>query len=193
LLIFFLIFVVLTAVGIHHLGAFGWPVLTGLQKTVILTSLAASAALLSFSTVRQMTPGSRYPFSPALLLPALFVLLSLAVASVFQYENDPHFIRVGMGCLQAGIPYAIPALILFWFVLRRGAFLHPYLSGATAGMLAGLIGTSVLEVHCPILDMRHILVWHLGVCLVGLLAGLLAAYIGAAFGRWRKSTGTDHL
>ena len=186
MIVFLLIFLVIVGIGIDYLGAFGWADLTGFQRTVIFSSLAASAALLAFSTVRQMQPGSRNFFSPALLPVAVIVLLSLAVASVFQYESDPHFVRVGMGCLEAGIPFAIPSGLLFWFILTRGAVLHRYVAGGTAGMLAGLIGTSVLEVHCPIFDIGHILVWHVGVCVAGSLAGLLAAYVGDVIRRWQE-------
>ena len=172
------VFLVLVAMGAHHLGAFGWAVLTGLQKLTIFSSLAASAALLGFATVAQMTPGSRHRIPPALVPVAAFVLLVIAVAGVLQYGRDPHFVRAGMGCLIGGIPFAIPAAVVFFLVLRRGVVLHPILAGGMSGMLAGLIGTSVLEIHCPILDVRHVLVWHLGVCVVGALAGLLAGLLG---------------
>jgi len=38
--------------------------------------------------------------------------------------------------------------------------------------LAGLVGTSVLEIHCPNLDAGHALVSHLGVSILSALAGL---------------------
>jgi hypothetical protein len=80
--------------------------------------------------------------------------------------------------LQAGVPYAIPAGLLFWLILRRGAILSPRTVGAAAGMLAGLVSTTVLEVHCPNLNVWHILVWHVGIALSGLVAGLLIAVAG---------------
>ena len=42
----------------------------------------------------------------------------------------------------------------------------------TAGLLAGLAGTSMLEIHCPNLDAWHILLSHLGVAILCALAGL---------------------
>jgi hypothetical protein len=45
-------------------------------------------------------------------------------------------------------------------------------------MLAGLVSTTVLEVHCPNLNVWHILVWHVGIALSGLVAGLLIAVAG---------------
>ena len=56
------------------------------------------------------------------------------------------------------------------------------MTGAATGPLAGLVGTSVLEIHCPNLEAWHILVSHLGVAimcaLIGLVSGLTAEIIG---------------
>ena len=179
LIVFLVIFVSVAALGVYRLGSFGWEVLTVVQKITIFTSVGASAALLGFAAVAQMVPAAKHRFPPALVPIGVFVLLVIAIAGVFQYERDPDFVRVGMGCLTAGLPYAFLAAILFALVLRRGVILHPMLSGSVSGMLAGLIGTSVLEVHCPILDVWHILMWHLGVCILGALAGLLVGFIGS--------------
>jgi hypothetical protein len=57
------------------------------------------------------------------------------------------------------------------------------MTGTATGLLAGLVSTSVLEIHCPNLDAGHILVSHLGVAimcaLVGLVTGLTGEIIGA--------------
>jgi hypothetical protein len=65
------------------------------------------------------------------------------------------------------------AAVPFWMMLRRGAILSPGMTGAATGLLAGLAGTSVLEIHCPNLDAWHILVSHLGVAMLCGLAGLV--------------------
>jgi len=71
----------------------------------------------------------------------------------------------------------------FWLILSRGAILSPRAAGAIAGMLAGLVSTTVLEEHCADLNVWHILVWHLGSALVGMLVGLLVAIAGEAIRR----------
>ena len=80
------------------------------------------------------------------------------------------------------MPCAIPAAFVFWLILRRGAILSPRVVGVTASMLAGLVSTTVLELHCPNFDVCHILVWHVGFALLGLVAGLLVATVGQAIG-----------
>ena len=61
-----------------------------------------------------------------------------------------------------------------WLLLRRGARRSPRVTGAAAGLLAGLVTTSAQEIYCPILDASHILTWHLGVALLGASIGLAA-------------------
>ena len=48
------------------------------------------------------------------------------------------------------------------------------MTGAATGMLAGLVGTSVLELHCPNMDAWHVLASHLGVAALGAIAGFTA-------------------
>jgi hypothetical protein len=177
---FALIFVGLSYLGVLYLGPYDWFVLMPGQRIAVFSTLAASAGLLAFSLVRQMVPGQKSPLRPGLLPIGLFVLLCLVVASVFQVRTDPHFLQSGETCLKAGIPYAIPAAFVFWLILRRGAILSPRVAGAITGMLAGLVSTTVLEVHCPNLNVWHILVWHVGIALLGLVAGVLVAMAGQA-------------
>ncbi len=99
------------------------------------------------------------------------------MGAVFQSRQESAFVSKGLLCLSVGLKYAIPGALLSWLWLRRGATLFPRLMGATAGGFAGLIGITVLEVHCPNLNLYHILVWHLGVLLLSTLGGLA---LGAA-------------
>ena len=71
----------------------------------------------------------------------------------------------------------------FWLVLRRGAILSPRLTGAAAGLLAGLAGTSMLEIHCPNLDAWHILLSHWGVAILCALGGFVAGLTAEIAGR----------
>lgn len=178
--VFALIFLALSYLGVLYLRPYGWVVLMLGQKIAVFTTIGASAALLAFALVRQMVPGQKVLLRPGLLPVGLFVLLCLVVASVFQVRTDPHFLQSGYRCLKAGVPYAIPAAFVFWLILRCGAILSPRVVGAITGMLAGLVSTTVLEVHCPNLNVWHILVWHVGIALLGLVIGLLIATVGQA-------------
>jgi hypothetical protein len=170
-------FAALATVGSLQLHAYGWRVLDPLQKTVVFTSLAFGSCVLAVSMVRQMRPGARHFVSPALLPAAVLVVLVAAMVAIFHVREEFAFVSRGLFCLSSGLKYAIPGALLSWLILRRGAALAPKLMGATAGGFAGLIGVTVLEVHCPNLGLYHILVWHAGVLLLSALGGVA---VGAA-------------
>ncbi len=179
------IFFLIVAFGAYRMGTFAISVMSPLQAAAILCALAASAGLLAYSLVHQMSPGSRHRISPRLLPAGIIVLLLLLTAGLFQIQHDPKFWAHGWFCLSAGTPFALFAAVPFWFLLRRGAILSPRITGATTGLLAGLVGTSVLEIHCPNLDVLHVLTWHLGVALLGAMTGLGIGFLGELSARRR--------
>jgi hypothetical protein len=178
LLAFAAVFAAVAGLGAWYLKPYGWFALMPVQKMAVFASLAAGAALLAFALVQEMVPGHRALLPERLLPLGLFVLLCLLFASVFQVRVESHFAGAAQACLKAGIPFAIPAGIVFVFILRRGALLSPRTTAATAGMLAGLVSTTVLEVHCRNLDVRHILVSHVSIALLGLIVGWLIGVAG---------------
>jgi hypothetical protein len=173
---FAVIFILIVAAGVYRLGTSGISVMSRLQSITILCALAASAGLLVYSLVHQMAPGSQHRISPT-VLPA---------AVLFQFQPERDFWRTGLACLRAGGPFALLAAVPFWLLLRRGAGLSPRLTGAAAGLLAGLVTTSAQEIYCPILDASHILTWHLGVAVLGVSIGLAAGFAGETAGRRLK-------
>ena len=185
------VFVSIVAVGAYRLGAFAIAVMSPLQAGAILSALAIGGALLAYSLVLQMVPGSRHRIPPKLLPFGVIISLTVAMAVLFQFQHERNFWATGWACLRAGIPIGILAAVPFWLLLRRGAVLSPGVTGAATGLLAGFVGTTVLEIHCPNLDAWHILVSHLGVSLLLAVAGFvagLAAEVAAArsFGRQKK-------
>src|SRR5260370_14983681 len=185
------VFVSIVAVGVYRLGAFAIAVMSPLQAGAILSALAISTGLLAYSLMHQMVPGSRHRIPPKLLPVGVIISLTVAMAVLFQFQHERNFWTKGWACLRAGIPIGILAAVPFWLLLRRGAVLSPGVTGAATGLLAGLVGTTVLEIHCPNLAASHILVSHLGVSALLAMAGFFAGWaaeIAAArsFGRQRK-------
>jgi len=167
------IFVSIVALGVYRMGAFAIAVMTPLQTATILCALAVSTGLLAYSLVHQMVPGSRHRIPPKLLPVAVAISLTIAMAVLFQFQHERNFWASAWACIRAGTPFGVLAAVPFWLILRRGAILSPGMTGAATGLLAGLVGTSVLEIHCPNLDAWHILVSHLGVAMLCALAGLV--------------------
>ena len=171
------IFVVIVALGAYRLGAFGIPEMSLAQNVAVLGALGASVCLLAWSIVQQMGPGSRHRLPPAILPFLVIVCLALVMASFFTVEDEDNFWAQGWVCLRSGALFGFLAAIPFWFLLRRGAILSPRLSGAATGLLAGLVGTTALEIHCPILGLAHILTWHLGVAILGAVVGFSLGFL----------------
>jgi len=167
------IFAAIVALGVYRVGAFAIAVMTPLQTAAILSALAISTGLLAYSLLHQMVPGSRHRIPPRLLPAGITISLTIAIAVLFQFQHERNFWGDAWACIRAGIPIGFMAAVPFWLVLRRGAILSPGVTGAATGLLAGLVGTSVLEIHCPNLDAWHILVSHLGVAMLCALAGLV--------------------
>jgi hypothetical protein len=156
------------------------------QRIVVLVTLAASAALLAISMVRQIAPGSKQIFAAPVLLVTTLLVLIIMIAATFRSQQDPAFLSSGVMCMRNGLMYSMPAGFLLWLIVRRGAILYSKLIGAVAGVLAGLAGLSVLEVNCPNLNVFHILVWHGGVVVVSSLGGALAGAAVESIERCRK-------
>jgi hypothetical protein len=176
------IFVAVCIIGCSIVGQRGWYALSDVQRVAVFVPLMASIALLAFSVVRQMTPAAKHVHFSTLVSAGLFVVLLLIMAVIFQPAHESAFVRNGLVCFEIGMAFAIPAAILFALVLSRGAALSPALTGATAGGLAGLVGLTVLEIHCPNLNVYHIVVWHVSVTLICAIAGLVLSSV--TFRRW---------
>ena len=176
-------FLIVSTAGVLQLHAYGWHVLGFAQKVVVFACLSLGASVLALSAVGQMRPGSKFAISPGWLPLGALLLLAAAMAAVFEARPETAFAAHGVRCLRAGLIYTAPGALLSWFWLRRGAALDARLMGATAGAFAALMGITVLEIHCPNLNVNHILVWHLGVLVV---AALLGAALGSIVGVLRR-------
>lgn len=181
-----IVFLAVVAVGALLLGMNGWGTLSLAQRIVLFVTLSVSAFLLAISMVRQMVPGSKHMIAPAVVIVSIPVGLMIVIEALFRSQQEPAFFSAGIMCMKNGLTYSIPAGFLLWLVLRRGAILYPKLAGAIAGGLAGLTGLSVLEVNCPNLNAFHILVWHMGIVVIGSVGGGLLGGAVESIARWRK-------
>lgn len=185
-MVFLGIFVLITGCGVYREGSFGLSAMSPLQSASMLCVLGACAAMLVWSLVHQMVPGSRHWFPPEILPAAVIGSLSFVAAFLFHFRDETRFWHRSWFCLQMGLVFALLAAGPFCMLLRRGAVLSPRSAGAAAGLLAGLTGMSILEIHCPNLDLRHILVSHVGVAIIGAVSGLAAGIAGELVGRYPR-------
>jgi hypothetical protein len=120
-----------------------------------------------------MRPGA-VSLGGGLLFALTFAVPEAVFLILFHDYSLGRFVHWGTGCLRAGLLCAIPVALVVWFIVRRGYVLRPVSTGAAIGCIAGLAGLTALEIHCPILTIPHVAVWHAAVVLVCAAAGALA-------------------
>jgi len=157
------------------LGPHGFHVLDRVQLVAIYLTVIALALVAGEACSRQMRPAAGSPLGGTALLLALAGFPSVA-ALVFRGYSTVNFVPEGVPCLRAGLLVALPTAVLVTWIMRRGFVLNWSAAGLAGGVLSGLTGLGMLEVHCPNLKAIHILVWHLGVVAV-------SAALGFGFGR----------
>ena len=157
------------------LGPHGIQKMSEVEIWLIFSVLGILVWVAAVLSVTETIPGSRRPVAPWILLVCGCAGLAAVFAMLFHDYRMERFVPQGMACLTAGVAFALPAFIATWWVLRRGFTVNPAAAGLVQGTLAGLAGVTMLELHCPIFEAPHLLVWHIAVLPVCGAAGVLAA------------------
>jgi hypothetical protein len=173
---FVIIFGVIAVAGALRLGVYGLPALTLIQRVAIFPVLMALAVLTAFAAARRMRPGARTIGSGVVFTVSL-IAIEAVFLSLFHDYSVGRFLRWGTGCLRAGLLCAVPTALLVWLLVRRGYIVAPVSTGAAIGSVAGMTGLTALELHCPILTIPHVAIWHVGVLVVSIGAGAMAGWL----------------
>jgi len=161
--------------GAARAGFQGVEALSLPARLSIFGALTFLACVAAVHLVGEWIPGSPRRLSPGGLLAMASVTLLGVFALLFQdYRIEP-FVFAGVTCLATGLLHAVAAALLGWWWLRRGWALNSVSAGLTAGVLGGLAGVTVLELHCTDFQALHILVWH---TLVVPASGTVGAFAG---------------
>jgi hypothetical protein len=180
----FLIWVLVAAGGGIALGLHGIAKMSALESVTIFAELGILTWLAVGACVTEITPGSRRIVAPWILGLAGCAALAAVFALLFSDYAMERFVAHGMTCLTAGLLFAVPVWIAAAWMLHRGFPVNPAASGTAKGILAGLAGVAMLELHCGNLEAPHVMVWHTGVLIISVAAG---AVLGATVGRPRWS------
>jgi hypothetical protein len=166
-----LIVVLVAVLGAARAGFQGFEALGVVSRLVIFGTLALLGAAAAAAVVAEWIPGSRRRLTAAGLLALVCAVLLGVFALLFQDYRTQHFLAAGLSCLFAGLLHAAPAALLAWWVLRRGFAVNTVPAGLAAGVLGGLAGVTLLELHCPNFEALHVLIWHTLVVPVSAAAG----------------------
>ncbi len=144
--------------------------MNGVQLALMALAFGGAIAILCLSLARQMTPAGERTWRGIALGVAGIAAVVLAAVSAFPWSGP---VLPGIGCTGAALMIAAPAALLSLLILRRGAVLSWDLSGAIAGLAAGLAGAAAVQARCTVLHAEHIVIWHAGAVVLAGLAGFL--------------------
>jgi hypothetical protein len=170
-------FLAVVGLGISGHGALALHAMTPFQAGSIFGALIVVAALLALSLSEQLIPGSPCRIPRSQLPLTTVVCLTIVIVWLFPFASETHFWRTSWACIRSGSSIAALTALPFWLIFRRGAILSKRLTGATAGLVAGLAGTTVLETSCPNMEAWHVLTAHLGVAILAAMAGFVIGSI----------------
>jgi len=156
----------------------------GLQIGVIALTLTLVAAGLRVLFV-SARPGKRGPGALLLIVVAFLVMILTTAVGVM---GEPHTGWSGMlsgeplaNCLICVPVIAVPTLVALFWALRSGAPVHPALSGAAAGLVAGALAVTALALHQPAASLLATAVLY-GAPIA--LCALIGAVVGWRLLRW---------
>lgn len=147
-------------IGAAWAGFQGVQALGPWARLLIFGTVGALASLTAVQAVAEWIPGSHRWLSPRGLLAIVIVTLMTAFGLLFHDYQSDQFVTSGLRCLVTGLLYAAPAGLLGGVLLRRGWAGNPISAGLVGGVLAGLGGVTMLELHCSNFEAPHLLVWH---------------------------------
>jgi hypothetical protein len=171
-----LIALAVALLGALRAGFQGLAALDALSRLVIFGTLTGLLVLVARQVVAEWTPGSPRALSPAALLISVSCALLIVFAALFHDYHVQRFVSAGVVCLLTGLLHAIPAGLLSWWLLRRGYAVDSVAAGMLAGIFGGVVGVTMLELHCPNFEAPHLLVWHTLVVPVSGVIGMLAGF-----------------
>ncbi len=148
-----------------------------LMTTLGTLAIAACALYVAFGRGRSMLGRtSGWLLSTAVIVPVAFLSWKVAASAGAPHMMDPWPDRPGLRC------FALTALFAAWPVMafvweRRGSDpVHPRALGLALGVAAGAAAAVLVDLWCPVGDVRHLLTGHVAPML---LLGGLGALVGA--------------
>ena len=178
--VFCLLFGLAAAVGSFFLGFAGFHALSPVDRVAVCFFLLVLAIAAAFAIARNMRPAARGIPGWLLLTAAVLAFEGLFFLLLKDYSPG-RFLHSGVICLGFGLLCALPAALLALFVLRKGYVVAPVATGAAVGVGAGMVGLTVIELHCPIETFPHVAVWHVGIFVLSAGMGALAGVLSRNF------------
>ncbi len=158
--------------GLQGVEALRWG-----ERVPIFATLALLACFVAAQAARQWIPGSRGRVAVNAVMVGVSVALLAVFALLFHDYRTTRFVSAGLACLFTGLLHGGAAGLLAWWLLRRGYAVNAVAAGLAVGVLAGLAGVTMLELHCTNFETLHLLVWHTLVVPVSAALGAIVGWL----------------
>jgi hypothetical protein len=169
----------------------------GVSMTVIQLAIEAALGLaLVTLALAESIPGRGPARSRALAAIATAVVVVVVQAAVTRGASPgisvPNPLTShGPACFALQVLVGIPALAIVAVLVVRAAPLRAAMAGVLGGAGVGLVADGIYRLHCPITDLRHVLVWHGAAAVLLALAGLVGGLTWGRAQRIRMRTRSD--
>jgi hypothetical protein len=139
-------------------------------------AIAAAALWLALGRGRSMLGRSRgWLLSGGVLIPLSLLAWKVGCSAAFGDAMVRWPDRLGLWCLALSIVVAMGPLLAF-MTMRRTAFQHPALNGATMGIASGACAWIAVDLWCPVAYVPHLMLGHV-------LPLVVLAAVGALLGQ----------
>jgi hypothetical protein len=134
-------------------------------------ALACGATWMAVGRGAQMLDRARVWFvCTALTVPPLWFVWKVIWSAQFEGMTSPWASRLGLRCFALTLAFALGPLVFLAAAWRGSDPTHPVSRGAALGVAAGMYAAAMVDLWCPVGDLRHVLLGHaLPVALLGLL------------------------
>jgi hypothetical protein len=146
-------------------------------KVVYTGALVVGASVVALYAA---TPGASatalYALSPAVIL--------LALGVIFDPTGFPIMGRTDTAivfCLRAILFLSLPAMILTFVFMRKGAPTQPLFAGAVIGMLSASVGALAFTLACKNDSTAFVAIWYAAACAI---MAAIGAIVGHRVLRW---------
>jgi len=171
-----LLTVILAAAGVWWKGAYGWNKLP--QEAAVLYVILGAIGLgaLALGFYRQFKPGARDTIDGrAAMVILLAGFVAFAAVEFGWHPKAETALRGAWGCFRYGTTVALGAALALLSWARLGFAANPVSASYWTGALASMAGMIALAIHCPNLELSHLLMGHASVIL---LATVMVAWTG---------------
>ena len=175
----FMLPLLLAVLGVLWKGSYGWDALPSEAAALYAILGVGALAALTLGFYRQFKPGARDTIDGRAAMAVLLLGFVAFISVEFGWHPKPGFaLASAWRCLSFGVEIALVASLALLSWARQGFAANPHSASFWTGALASMAGMIALAVHCPNLELSHLLMGHATVILV---TSCLAAWTGR---RW---------